>query len=373
MNITIRFLHIITSVDRDSERRLKDVLEGTPGRHTVVVGPASSRQALERIAAKVEIIQLPTLLAGASHRQDLAVIARVTRLARRRDFAVIHAHSPRSALIARAVAKASGIQQICESRRLDEPGEGVAGSRLLTRTNRLVDSFMVETEAAARRLIASGVPESRVAVIHTSAQINTCHPIERSARATMRESLGVDPKKKIVAFIGRIDRNNGADTILPILSEVPQDEIIQLLILGDGPMRPLLDDHGDQLIVHHLDPKTDPVQVIQAADAVLLPYNGDRLAGTLVQAAACDVPFATYQGEGVTELRDLGARGSLVPRGDVGALGAAVTELLASTEAPALDPGRHEGNRVWNTWDQTVIALKYRWRYEPDAMRPLTN
>ena len=371
MNITTRFLHIITLVDRDSERRLRDVIEGTPGRHTLIVGPASARQPLQRMASKVEVIQLPNLVSSATKRQQAVVIAQLTRLARRRDYAVIHSHSPRAALIARAVAKAAHIPLVCESQRVGEPAEGTAKSRLLAATQSMVDMFFVETEAAAHRLSAAGVPSDRVALVRTSVSLEGCRRISAAQRRNVRELLGVDPDCDTVSFVGRLDRHSGADVVHDVVAKAASGRMLQLLVVGDGPLETNLDDEVAGLTIHRLESDVDPAAVVTASNVVLSPSRSQRLSGVLVQAAASEVPIVAYAGEGVDEILALGARGRTADQGNVDALAAAlVAELDEDGELGASLP-KDEGNRVWNSWTRAVVAVNYRWHYEPDAMQPL--
>ena len=371
MNITTRFLHIITLVDRDSERRLRDAIEGTPGRHTLVVGPASARQPLQRMASKVEVIQLPNLVAHATKRQQAVVITQLTRLARRRDYAVIHSHSPRASLIARAVAKGAHIPLLCESRRLDEPGEGIAKSKLMATTQGMVDMFFVETEAAVRRLTATGVAPDRVALVRTSVSLEGCRQLSDAQRHKVRQLLGVDPDCDTVSFVGRLDRHSGADVIHDVVAKVATSRKIQLLVVGDGPLLTNLDDEVAGLTVHRLASDVDLAAVLTASDVVLSPSRGQRLSGVLVQAAASDVPIVAYAGEGVDEIRSLGARGRTVDQGNVDGLTAALTAELEGADEHEASLPKDQGNRVWNSWTRAVVAVNYRWHYEPDAMQPI--
>ena len=124
MNVTTKLLHVITTVDRATEGRLHDALDGTPGRHTLVIGPASPQRPLSRIVGQVEVIEMPKLFAGASLRDEAAVVAQLTKLARRREYAVIHAHSPQAARIARAVARLADIPHSAAPRSIVRPHTG---------------------------------------------------------------------------------------------------------------------------------------------------------------------------------------------------------------------------------------------------------
>ena len=371
MNITTRFLHIITLVDRDSERRLRDAIDGTPGRHTLVVGPASARQPLQRMASKVEVIQLPNLVAHATMRQQAVVITQLTRLARRRGYAVIHSHSPRASIIARAVAKAAHIPLVCESQRLDEPDEGVAKGRLMAKTQGMVDMFFVETEAEARRLTATGVSSDRVALVRTSVPLDDCRRISAAQRRKVRELLGVDPDCDTVSFVGRLDRHSGADVVHDVAAKVASGRTLQLLVVGDGPLETNLDDQVAGLTIHRLESDADPAAVVTASNVVLSPARGQRLSGVLVQAAASDVPIVAYAGEGVDEILSLGARGRTVPQGNVDALAAALAAEFGEAGEPETLLPKDEGNRVWNSWTRAVVAINYRWHYEPNPMQPI--
>ena len=74
----------------------------------------------------------------------------------------------------------------------------------------------------------------------------------------------------------------------------------------------------------------------------------------LVQAAAFDTPFIAYDVDGVRELRELGARGRIVPLGDRPAATAAVRDVLGWA------PGEGRSSIDLAAWTRPAIHAGYR-------------
>lgn len=373
MNVTTRLLHIITSVDQTSERRLHDAIDGTPGRHTLVLGPGSAQRPLARIVDKVEVIEMPRLVAGASLRDEAMIAATLTKLARRRDYAIIHAHSAQATRIARVVARAAKIPQFCVSTDLEHPYEIARADRWLDRVAAQPDAIFVESQQAADRMIADGIEARRIKVVRTSAPISDAVPATADELAVLRSALDIPDGAKVVAFLGRMDAQHGADIAVSVVGDAlgPDDRAV-ILLVGDGPLRAdVLAAANDKVAVKVATETGAALNVIRSADVFLAPFRGPRAETAQIQAAAAGVPIIGYRQEGVAELFERGAIGQLVDDGDVKALTDALRATLASDE-PRLEPdGAGEGNRSWNVWNKAVVAINYRWRYEPDALQPI--
>lgn len=372
MNVTTRLLHLITTVDRSTEGRLHDAIDGVPGRHTLVVGPGSALKPLARIVDKVEVIEMPRLVPGASVRDEALIAANLVKLARRRDYAIIHAHSPQTTRIARVVARAAKIPQVCVSTDLDRPYEVERIDRLLDRVAEPPDAIFVESLAARDRMVAQGIDLARIKVVRTSAPISDAVPTSADELETLRAGLGIPPDSKVVAFLGKTDAAHGADIVMSAVATAADGAPVTVLIVGDGPLR------SDMLAAATGDVRAQVVtetgralDVIRASDVLLAPFRGPRAETAQIQAAAAGIPIVGYQQEGVAELFERGAAGHLVPPGDVAALTDALRATLESSDTRAVPDGAGEGNRSWNVWNKAVVAINYRWRYEPDALRPV--
>lgn len=136
----------------------------------------------------------------------------------------------------------------------------------------------------------------------------------------------------------------------------PELARVTLDLVGDGPLRPDLEERADRLglgaRVRFLGSRTEEkvAELLDAADAFVLPSivlpNGwmEGLPNVLIEALAAGVPAIATRMSGIPELIRDGETGLLAEPGDVGGLRAAVLRLLADPEG-ALARAR-EGRRV---------------------------
>ena len=100
-----------------------------------------------------------------------------------------------------------------------------------------------------------------------------------------------------------------------------------LLVAGDGPLRVRLERRGDAG-VRFLGWRDDLADVWAAADVALLASRNEGTPVALIEAAAAGVPAVATSVGGVPSVVEDRVTGGLVPRGDVGALGATALVLL---------------------------------------------
>ena len=94
------------------------------------------------------------------------------------------------------------------------------------------------------------------------------------------------------------------------------------------------------------------VDLIAAADVVVLLSRAEGISQVLVQAASAGSPFVAYDVDGTNELVELGATGTIVTLGDVAGAAAATAELITSGQRGRPIDGR--------PWSPEAITSGYR-------------
>jgi len=136
-------------------------------------------------------------------------------------------------------------------------------------------------------------------------------------------------------FSGRLSEEKGVLTLLQAMSRLPE---LRLLIIGEGPQRPVL---AQFVRKHHLNNveflgnqnREQVVQWVQLAKFVIVPsewYDNSPL--VIYEAFSMGKPVIASSLGGMPELVEDGVEGLLVPPGDPSAMADAITRLLA-------DPG----------------------------------
>ena len=136
---------------------------------------------------------------------------------------------------------------------------------------------------------------------------------------------------------------------------------VRLLIVGDGPLRPLLTQLIEQLALQDIawlaGDRQDVPRLLQAMDVFVLPSLGEGISNTVLEAMASGLPVIATAVGGNVELVEDGCNGSLVPPGDQLALSNALAALLHDDSERARR-GANARQRVCERfdWDRTVAA-----------------
>lgn len=145
-----------------------------------------------------------------------------------------------------------------------------------------------------------------------------------------------DPGEPMLVTLARMMPQKRLDVLLRAFAEV-QDRNCRLTILGDGPERPKLEHLAASLgVTERVDMPgfvEDVLPWLRRADLFVLTSDYEGLPAALLEALACNVPVVTTDCfDGTRELL-AGAEGcSVVPKGDIHAISAAIDASLASAE-----------------------------------------
>lgn len=164
-------------------------------------------------------------------------------------------------------------------------------------------------------------------------------PAPRSVRST---ADGRDPRSPVTLLaVGRAVDKKGFDDLLRALATLPGERHWQLLHIGDGPRRAMLERMADELRladrIRWLGPQLHGVvlDAYRSADIFVLPSriapDGDRdgLPNVLLEAQSQRVACVSTRVSGIPELIVDGVTGLLVPPCAPHALGAALSRLIA--------------------------------------------
>jgi glycosyltransferase involved in cell wall biosynthesis len=263
-------------------------------------------------------------------RKEVAALIREVRA----DILLCHGY--KADLIGRPAARLAGIPVAAVSR--GWTGESFR-VRWYDRIDRLflhrMDCVICVSAGQATKVLAAGVPASKVRIIRNAARADAFRTADSAVRRTM-EALVPQPGRQIVLAAGRLSPDKGfhilIDAIPAVLARAPE---ARWMICGDGTQRGELErqvrDAGLLGVVAFAGFRDDLDQWMPNADLFVLPSFTEGLPNVLLEAHAAGVPVVATAVGGTPELVLDGETGLLVPPDDPAALADRMTQLLADT------------------------------------------
>jgi glycosyltransferase involved in cell wall biosynthesis len=289
-------------------------------------------------------------LVSAAVRQGLPV-HELHRLCRRRDWRAV----PATARWLRAVgaqivhvalySRASPYARAAVAHEWCRPRPPAPARRLADRVLRPGTVFVAASQALRAELLASGLPEERVALVYSGIQTEAFAPGDRAAA---RAAAGLPPGRPMVLVPARLHPMKGHVDLLAALPYVRR-RVPGVLVLcaGDGPLRDALpalaaaaglDEH-----VVFAGQRHDMDRLLAACDVVALPSRVEGLPSAMLEALCAARPVVAAAVGGVPEVMAGGVGGWTVPPRSPDALAEA---LVSALSAPAEAAARARSGRA---------------------------
>jgi starch synthase len=162
--------------------------------------------------------------------------------------------------------------------------------------------------------------EQRVQVVHNGIDLERWQPVEDDG---ILRSLGIDPSRPTVVFVGRITRQKGLQYLLKAAAQLPPD--VQLVLCAGSPDTPeilaeiragVTELQRDRTGVVWIDRQLGQRElsaVLTAATTFVCPSIYEPLGIVNLEAMACGAPVVGTATGGIPEVVDDGVTGRLVP------------------------------------------------------------
>ncbi len=299
---------------------------------------------------------------------------------RRPDVLHVH-HSPSERLLAAVVGRRHGVpildhlHAIATSDGPRREGEGGRyllrrganlGSRLLARvgdvTHVAVSGAVRDAHARALRL-----DPDEVQVILPGVDTDRFRPVDGATRRRTRDELGVGDGLLVIT-IGRVEPNKGQrDVVTAVASAIRDGVDLDALVVGEGPDAEEIARVADRLDVgdrvHLLGRRDDLDRLLPACDVLVSASRFEGFGLTLVEALASGVAVVSYASDTLAapEILEGGRSGTLVPAGDVVALGEALVHLAApAAREPIIERGRARAQDLSTAATSARLERLYR-------------
>lgn len=176
-----------------------------------------------------------------------------------------------------------------------------------------------------------------------------------------------NPDEKILMHISNFRPVKRVEDVVRVAARVMEKLPARLVMVGDGPERPLADERarnlgiGDRVVF--LGKQEQVAELLGSADLFLLPSESESFGLSALEAMASEVPVVGTRCGGLEELVRDGATGRLLPVGAVDAMAAAAIEIL-SDEARQREMGRAGREEAIEEYSADKIVQIYEAFYE---------
>ncbi|MHB2026454.1 MAG: glycosyltransferase [Elusimicrobiota bacterium] len=298
-----------------------------------------------RLAALARDMKFDVLELGFYFEFDPSAAIALRKAARKARRPIFHAHTAHAAGAA-VLAKLLGGPPVIAHRRVDFPLRGRL-SRIFKYGQ--VQRVICVSDAIRKILIADGMPEKKLAVVHDAVPCSekearmmglaaqSFAPVSPQDRDALRRPLAddyhVNPESFWIGNLAALVPHKDHDTLIAaafiVLSKKPNTVF---LIAGEGPLQNRLLEQirrmglvGKVLL---LGQRSDSTALIKSLDLFVLSSWGEGMGSVILEAMACGVPVAATTAGGIPEITQNGKTGILSPPKNPEALAAAILRLM---------------------------------------------
>ncbi len=174
-----------------------------------------------------------------------------------------------------------------------------------------------------------GVPEERIEVIPNFIDPEVYHP----GREPCHRSALAPGGEKILMHVSNFRAVKRVQDCVDILARVRRRIPARLVLVGDGPERPRVQERAEELGVDghvmFLGKHPSVEELLACADVFLLPSGSESFGLAALEAMACGAPVVAARVGGVPEVVPDGLGGHLLALGDVDGMAEAVLSLVS--------------------------------------------
>jgi glycosyltransferase involved in cell wall biosynthesis len=186
-------------------------------------------------------------------------------------------------------------------------------------------------------LIAHGVKSERIEIIHNAITPNWGQRFREPALAhDLRAKLCIAPDRNVILIVGRLSREKDHVTLLEAIARLRPELKPYLIIVGEGPERPVIEQKIRDLNLAasvKLTGQQDSAEPYYGiANVAVLSSLSEGSPNALLEAMAAGVPVVATRVGGIPEIVTHGESSLLIEPRDTSAMSNAIASILSDTE-----------------------------------------
>ena len=261
---------------------------------------------------------------------DLAAAWRLSRVIKQLRPDIVHAHDPRAVAMAStalSIAAPSPRPALVASRRIEFR---IAHNSFSRWKYSQVDVFLAISAAVRDRLVADGIPKSKIAIVHEGVDVErVVHLPAGNVHAAFFLPTHAPVVGNVGALVAQKAQHVLVDAAALVVKQVPDARFV---ILGDGELRGALE---EQIKHKHLERhvflggfRADVLELMKGFDLFALSSIQEGMCTSLVDAMAAEKAAVATAVGGVPEVLADRETGFLVPANDHRAMADRIVQLL---------------------------------------------
>src|SRR5262249_20604504 len=144
---------------------------------------------------------------------------------------------------------------------------------------------------------------SKISVIHEGLDLDEWHPMRPEQVREKKRRLGLPEDAVVIGFAGRLIPIKRPDSLIATARElIARYPRLHFVILGDGPLRPVLEaqaaELGERFRILGWQPTT---HWLPAVDILVQPSEIDAVPRSIMEAMACGIPVVATRVGGISE------------------------------------------------------------------------
>jgi alpha-1,6-mannosyltransferase len=212
--------------------------------------------------------------------------------------------------------------------------------------------FALSENGGATKLRSLGVDQ--VDVVPLGVELGDFDPSRRDPR--LRHSLGLADDQPLLIYVGRLDGEKKAETVVDAFRRLPEALGARLALLGEGPLREDIQALGDKRIVTpgYVRDRHELARWLASADIYVSGMADETFGISIIEAQASGLPVVGVAAGAMVD-RVTPATGRLGPVDDDEAMAANIIEVWNANRATMGEAATRQARQF--SWDRSMEAL----------------